>query len=431
MAGKNSIEKHDKPLWRPLAHKLSTLILRRRPSKVKVKAKVDGRKSVADFRPLEVQVDREEGLHVPNNWLVKPAPANIDKPLPPSPSPVDASPIEDKPKEVNEPEPETETEPEPKKRPESPQYGHVVIHQDTDKEQSRLSALTALTANRNSTVPSILDRGRPVEARHLVRQPAKHLKSHRKSLPLEFELLSQMSNQDQTSDATTGPETKPDATASLSLNDTLDAASKRHSMLDMSQMTMPTRTATIRVVPAESTVKTSHPLRQNPSTLRKEISPDSPMKPKPTPAPTSAPSEPIPIPKLKSKPAGALSDRLAWIKKLEDKDNRPKDLPAMAKRTGSVSDKLAMFEKKNLSAASPARLHVPSRTNSSTYSAYSSVTSRDSIFSDGLSAPSPRTSVDTARTSSVMSYYDDSFREKLESLVGQEPKESEVENSEE
>ncbi|PCD31436.1 hypothetical protein AU210_011090 [Fusarium oxysporum f. sp. radicis-cucumerinum] len=111
------------------------------------------------------------------------------------------------------------------------------------------------------------------------------------------------------------------------------------------------------------------------------------------------------------------------MRKLEEKENtKPNnDLTALQKRAGSVSDKLAMFEKKNLSvtSASSKRLQLPARNTSSQYSA----SVRESIFSaDGSAyAPSPRTSMDTARTSSVMSYYDDSFREKLESIVGQEP----------
>jgi hypothetical protein len=118
-----------------------------------------------------------------------------------------------------------------------------------------------------------------------------------------------------------------------------------------------------------------------------------------------------------------VGSRLAWIRALEDKKQSSTngDLSILNKKAGSsVSDKLAMFENKKLQSASPAqRLQPLARTNSTTTSRLSWVDSTSSA--NGNIPASSRTSIDTIRSSyrasSVMNYYDESFREKLESVV--------------
>ncbi|KAJ4246066.1 hypothetical protein NW762_013811 [Fusarium torreyae] len=441
MAGKDS---NEKPLWRPLAHKLSSLLPRRRSGKAK--SRVDAshldetsQRTSSDFRPLEVQSNALEGLHLPNNWLVEPP--NLDKQGQQLTSPVGTSPITHQ-SAVQSTVPTidyTETQ----KQPESHHFEH---HKDTqpstnsdiseaaEKEQARASALTALTTKEFLTEPSVLDRGRPVEARHLIHQPTKNSKNRRKSLPLEFELLTQLSNEDQTSDSlyTDTPQSvaKTETVAPPSAKESSTWASDRRRHSTRQELTRSLSPAVTRAAPAVSTPKTLQiPPADGHSASKRHSYQSLPTitAESATTANTMAPPQSTSVPRVKAKQPGNWNDRLAWIRKLEEKgDARPnKDLGVLPKRAGTVSDKLAMFEKKNLSAAAPARrLQPPTRTNSGSHC---SATGRESIFSadSNASGPSPRTSIDTTRTnnraSSVMSHYDDSFREKLETLVGQEP----------
>ncbi|RDW63626.1 hypothetical protein BP6252_11171 [Coleophoma cylindrospora] len=121
-----------------------------------------------------------------------------------------------------------------------------------------------------------------------------------------------------------------------------------------------------------------------------------------------------------------VANRLAWIKELEAKkaSNTNGDLVTLKKQAGSVSDKLAMFENKQVQAANPGlRLPPLTRSNSTTSRlSWAAVDSTSSV--NGNITATPRTSIDTVRSShrasSVMSYYDDSFREKMESIIGGE-----------
>ncbi|KAF4964452.1 hypothetical protein FSARC_7638 [Fusarium sarcochroum] len=445
MAGKDN---NEKPLWRPLAHKLSSLIPRRRSGKAK--SKVDAsplgqhsQNSASDFRPLEVQSNALEGLHLPNNWLVEPP--NFDKQGQQSPSPVGTSPIAHQyaPQSAVPTIDHLETQ-------NPPELYHFDHHEDTqpltipdvseaaEKEQVRASTLATLTTVEISTERSVLDRGRPIEARHLIHQPNKTLKNRRKSLPLEFELLTQLSNEDHASDSqhtsTIGSVPKIEAATSPSTKEssTWDADRRRRSTIRL--VTRSPSPAATKVAPAVSTPKTLQIPTDGQSALKRHSYQSLPKFAAAgvTAANTAASPQPTSAPRIKTKQPGSWNDRLAWIRKLEEKENtRPNiDSGRLPKRAGTVSDKLAMFEKKNLSTAAPTkRLQPPTRTNSGSHC---SATGRESIFSadSNASAPSPRTSVDTARTnnraSSVMSYYDDSFREKLETLVGQEPEMNKV-----
>ncbi|EWG53313.1 hypothetical protein FVEG_11775 [Fusarium verticillioides 7600] len=417
MAGNktSSSNSNDKPLWRPLAHKLSSLIPLRRLNKAKSKPDVrsdhaaQSNTASADFR-LDVQLNGLESLRLPSSWLLQPKDADKQQ----QQQPVDASSTRLSHHFSRKPVNRTEVS-----RPLT-----FIDSSDADQHQARASALEALSSPDRSTTPSILDRGRPVEARHLIHQPVKNLKNHRKSLPLDLETMFQAPHEDHDSNALRT------ATIRLVPNESLITTPSTPSVKESPRWTAE-REARLAMPPPPRPLSTS-PIDSSSTTPSKAI--QIPRNPQlalkrptslgPPPKPTDSPSEPqTPLSRAPSKRPGALTDRLAWMRKLEEKDTtKPNnDLTALQKRAGSVSDKLAMFEKKNLSVTSSTtkRLQLPARNTSSQYSA----SVRESIFSaDGSAyAPSPRTSMDTARTSSVMSYYDDSFREKLESIVGQEP----------
>ncbi|KAI1047195.1 hypothetical protein LB505_011653 [Fusarium chuoi] len=402
---------NDKPLWRPLAHKLSSLIPLRRLNKAKSKPDVRSHhaahSNASDFR-LDVQLNGLESLRLPSNWLLQPKDADKQQ------QPVDAS----------SPRLSHHFSRKPVNRNEASRPLTFIDSSDADQRHARASALEALNSPDASTTPSILDRGRPVEARHLIHQPVKNLKNHRKSLPLDLETMFQAPNEDHDSNALRT------ATIRLVPNESLIATPSTPSVKESPRWTAerearlamppPPRPLSTSPIDSSSTPTPPKPIQipRNPQLALKR-----PTSLVPPPKAIESPSSETPLARVNSKRPGALSDRLAWMRKLEEKDTTKSnnDLTVLQKRAGSVSDKLAMFEKKNLSvtSASSKRLQLPARNTSSQYSA----SVRESIFSaDGSAyAPSPRTSMDTARTSSVMSYYDDSFREKLESIVGQEP----------
>ncbi|KAF4338323.1 hypothetical protein FBEOM_7788 [Fusarium beomiforme] len=414
MTGKTS---NEKPIWRPLAHKLSSLIPLRRLNKAKSKADVKAdqaeQSNASDFR-LDVQLNGLESLRLPSSWLLQP---KDDKQS--QQQPVDASHHSAGPK-ISHPD----TTRRHLDRQESTRPLTFIDISKDDRQQARDSALEALS----NPGASILDRGRPVEARHLIHQPVKTLKNHRKSLPLDLETMYQASNQDHDAHSlrTATIRLVPNETliTSPSVKESPRLTAAREAQLAMPPPPRPSSTVANETVPTSSPAKLQIP-RNGQAALKRPTNLGPPASKSPGPASTDTADSPL-LARANSKRPGALSDRLAWIKKLEEKDTaKPNnDLTVLQKRAGSVSDKLAMFEKRNLSvtSASSKRLQAPARNPSSQYSA----SVRESIFSaDGSAyAPSPRTSMDTARTSSVMSYYDDSFREKLESIVGQEPEAS-------
>ncbi|KAF9767129.1 hypothetical protein IL306_000358 [Fusarium sp. DS 682] len=413
MAGKSS--SNEKPIWRPLAHKLSSLIPLRRLNKAKSKADVRSDEAAqsnasSDFR-LDVQLNGLESLRLPSSWLLQPKDADKQ-----NQQLVDASAGS----KISHPDTRRHLDRHESTRP----LTYIDISNHADTQQARASALEALT----NPGASILDRGRPVEARHLIHQPVKTLKNHRKSLPLDLETMYQASNPDhdanslRTATIRLVPNETLIASPSVKESPRLTAAREREAQLAMPPPPRPLSTVANESAPAASPARTLQIPRNGQLALKRPTSLGPPATKAGGSTPTDTADSPL-LARANSKRPGALSDRLAWIKKLEEKDNsKPNnDLTVLQKRAGSVSDKLAMFEKKNLSvtSASSKRLQAPARNPSSQYSA----SVRESIFSaDGSAyAPSPRTSMDTTRTSSVMSYYDDSFREKLESIVGQEP----------
>ncbi|KAF6792693.1 hypothetical protein CSOJ01_14099 [Colletotrichum sojae] len=111
------------------------------------------------------------------------------------------------------------------------------------------------------------------------------------------------------------------------------------------------------------------------------------------------------------------SDRLAWIREIEAKKNKPtinSDLPVLKTMQGSVADKLARFESKR---QEQQMMTVPLTRSNSTRSRTSSMADTFSS-SMGGGAATTRSSLDSHRTSSVFSHYDDSFRDKMEFITG-------------
>ncbi|OHE96246.1 hypothetical protein CORC01_08464 [Colletotrichum orchidophilum] len=112
------------------------------------------------------------------------------------------------------------------------------------------------------------------------------------------------------------------------------------------------------------------------------------------------------------------SDRLAWIRELEDgrkkKSTINGDLPVLRTMQGGVADKLAKFESQRQQQQQ--QQQVPLTRSNSTRSRISSVA--DTTFSSYNGPATARSSLDTCRTSSVFSHYDDSFREKMEFIAG-------------
>ncbi|KAF4498952.1 hypothetical protein FAGAP_4861, partial [Fusarium agapanthi] len=87
MAGNktSSSNSNDKPLWRPLAHKLSSLNPLRRLNKAKSKPDVRSghhhaaqSNNASDFR-LDVQLNGLESLRLPSGWLLQPKDKDKDK----------------------------------------------------------------------------------------------------------------------------------------------------------------------------------------------------------------------------------------------------------------------------------------------------------------------------------------------------------------
>ena len=116
---------------------------------------------------------------------------------------------------------------------------------------------------------------------------------------------------------------------------------------------------------------------------------------------------------LLSRTSTRLSDRLAWIRELEEEKNistNPGRDFVLKNVQGGVADKLAKFEGKQVNG-------VLTRTNSS----ISRVSSVDAfgIESSQVSIKSRASTVDTSnRASSVFTNFDESFRGKMETLAG-------------
>lgn len=455
MAGKHDTTTTTEPSWRPL-QKLSGFITKHSSAKgkkspeatdekasvfkFKRQKKTSSSDNAPEFEPLEVDLDMVEAFRLSEGWLEKTQTGN------------------------------TNNDREQQRRPEAPDNSVTPIA-DQFVSKSVLDVSNSTPLGRSSSenysrrgsrpfsmiepgppadlssiydapsAGSILDRGRPVESRRYVTDPLPKTKGLR-------ELTSQdgTTNGDETiatskyaplkprpSDAGRSLTTKPGVSSELRPPKNVDP-SNRHSMYagatpSLSSVTARTRTA--QSTSSSSSRSASATPLDRIQTWQKSV----------TSAPTSAASSSTSsltlgggVPSQAAAPAatrrvagrgGVMGNRLAWIRELEEKKsngNVNRDLPVLKKQAGSVSDKLAMFESKQGRAASPASRLPPLARSNSTTSRLSSVglESASSAYG-GDAAATPRTSLDTVRSShrasSVMSYYDDTFREKMESIV--------------
>ncbi|KAK8103302.1 hypothetical protein PG984_016448 [Apiospora sp. TS-2023a] len=248
---------------------------------------------------------------------------------------------------------------------------------------------------------SILERGRPIEPKDVI--PAEPVAA----LPNESSAsIAQKRRSLQSSQSNAGPST---SWSSASKPTTVD---NRHSMF-------------AAPVAASTTGRIEAGERPTTRSMAKvhHLGPHGP-------APSNALGTPqASAPVRKVSPRGLAGNRLAWIRELEEKKSNDlrKDIGVLKKQAGGVSSKLAMFENKGSSSAAPTSIPrgLPplSRSNSTT-SRMSSVGLKSTTTNQDNATVTPRTSIDTTRSSvhrnsGVMSYYDDSFREKMEGLVSQ------------
>ncbi|KZL76509.1 hypothetical protein CT0861_05719 [Colletotrichum tofieldiae] len=151
---------------------------------------------------------------------------------------------------------------------------------------------------------------------------------------------------------------------------------------------------------------------------RRSWQPAPTSRPSGTTTPSAPPSASAPWRGLPNRRTSARigTDRLGWIREIEEgKKNRltiSGDLPVLRTMQGGVADKLAKFESKQ---QQQQQQQVPLTRSNSTRSRTSSVADTFSSFG-GMATT--RSSLDSHRTSSVFSHYDDSFREKMELITG-------------
>ncbi|KAK8068646.1 hypothetical protein PG996_007758 [Apiospora saccharicola] len=260
---------------------------------------------------------------------------------------------------------------------------------------------------------SILERGRPIEPKDVI--PAEPVAA----LPNESSAsIAQKRRSLQSSQSNAGPNT---SWSSASKPATVD---NRHTMF-----AAPVAASTTGRIEAGER-PTTQSAAANPldriQAWQKSIT-SAPMAPPPSNA-LGTPQASAPVRKVS--PRGLAGNRLAWIRELEEKKSNDlrKDIGVLKKQAGGVSSKLAMFENKGGSSAAPPTsiprgLPPLSRSNSTT-SRMSSVGLKSTTTNQDNATVTPRTSIDTTqssvhRNSGVMSYYDDSFREKMEGLVSQ------------
>jgi hypothetical protein len=458
MAGKHGSEE---PSRRSFAQKLSGLISRRGSAKRKslTPAEVSDDKgslfgfkrhskapeeAVAEFKPLEVDIDSLEALRISDGWLdptpPKPKPAPAQETLAaPVANASSVTPIADQFGSKLSAE-----------RPASParaQESHAQDHHHETAHSSRRPMSVRDSGRRDhgasQRTGSVLERGRPVESRYLSTDLPRGSKTSRYSLPApinthpgrprESSLPPPQSSQSSVSKFATMHSNM--SMQRLPGEGRSSFSSNRHSMHEeaasptfesVKVKATPLTLRSVSAAPAVDRVSLQAPWqKQNTSALN---SPASIGMPSPT---TAAAPQVAPLARKGSTRGGAAVNRLAWIRELEEKKSSGmnRDLPVLKKQAGSVLDKLAMFETKKSLAAPQARMPPPPPRSNST--SRFSTAGPESIFSadSNTATASPRTSIDTVRTnnraSSVMSHFDDSFREKLESLVSANPSDKE------
>ncbi|CAJ2509550.1 Uu.00g145760.m01.CDS01 [Anthostomella pinea] len=392
--------------------------------------------SIVEYKPLEVDLNQLKSLGLSEGWLEKPTPPNADhdqeRPPPPAPADNTTTPIaslfesksvlnllgsEQLSRSGSENHAGNDTRP----------FSMVETH---NVAYSRRSADLGSTRDSQAS-GSILDRGRPIEPTSFVTDQVRKPKSLRQEHSPHNNITA--------AEKTTTPVTvsrKPlrsevsPITPKLSVPSQLRPreraivdTSNRHSMHAVATSPSDPVAAAKTTVPGSRSAS-AMPLGRIQAWQKSVTSAPSSRS---TTGSASNPAVPSTgtIPARKASTRG-VGNRLAWIRELEEKKSSEanKDLGVLKKQAGSVSDRLAMFESKQGRGPSPvlpSRLPPLSRTNSTT-SRLSSVALESGSSVNGNTTSTPRTSIDTARsshrTSSVMDNYDDSFREKMECLVG-------------
>ncbi|KAK7753504.1 hypothetical protein SLS62_004579 [Diatrype stigma] len=447
--------KHDsaEPSWRPLAQKLSGFMKHSsaKPKKAPETTTVDEKSSVFKFKrqkktsspetaphfePLEVDVDILEAFRLSEGWLETNTRNPADQKRDPNRN--QSGEQQRPPDRSNSSTPIGDMFAAKKSAliaSDSAELGRSGSHNHNrsssrpfsmlETEISTYGRASPDSSRDGSATGSILDRGRPVEPRRYVTDPLVKTKSLKQELAEAAEAAASASSAQQ-----------------LQAPKTVDT-SKRHSMyagVTPSLNNIPTRT---KPVQAPTTSTSAVPVDRI-KTWQKSVT-SAPMGPPPPPSTSLNPglsSSAAAGSVRKVSPRGMTGNRLAWIRELEEKKSSAASQNAAPgpKKLGSVSDRLAMFEQKqaglagaSASASSSASRLPPSssltRSNSTVSTSRLSSTGLESVSSayggrgdNGSVAATPRTSIDTVRSShrasSVLSYYDESFRGKMESIVG-------------
>ncbi|KAH7322708.1 hypothetical protein B0I35DRAFT_426294 [Stachybotrys elegans] len=319
-------------------------------------------------------------------------------------------------------------------KPQPPQESSTNLRQSTAPSVMESKTISHrrsanFTSYRESEISgSILDRGRPVEPRHFLSEWPKKPEAPLLSAHVESatsQSLTPISIRDvRIHTAKSEQPAQPEVAPVVKKRPTA-----RHSML--------------AAVPAPSPPEPAPVPETRPTVGQRSVSStpvdrikawQKTVTPSPSPAPsgsstdsTAAPTSVMGPPAKKPSTRGVASDRLAWIRELEGKKSSSVNSGVPAKKTlGSVSDRLAMFEKKQTLATPPTqRLPPLTRSNSTTSRLSWGAMDSTASVNGNAAAATPRTSIDTARSShrppSIMSHYDESFREKLESIAGYTP----------
>lgn len=393
--------------------------------------------SALDFKPLEVDLNSLESMRLSEGWLESPKrrperePERQQQPAPVSENTTTPIAAMFASKSVlnfqDSGQPSrsgshTQTQTDTGRQPLSLVEPNGIIY-------GRRSVDLASNSDAQSTRGSILDRGRPVEpSLRNVSDPPSKPPSWRQELPPLQSSISSHGRDAASRDSVLRPSrssaggvgsitAKPLASSQLQVPGKLES-NNRHSMYAVGTVSLGpaklVQTRSVSAAPVERIQAWQKSVTSAPNPLASSAS-----------APVVPSQSGAPVRRTSTRGAGGLGNRLAWIRELEEKKSASvnSDLGVLKKQSGSVSNKLAMFESRQKPAAAPvARLPPLTRTNSTTSTTrFSSVGLGSDSSASGNAAATPRTSIDTARSShrasSVMDYYDDTFRERMESMV--------------
>lgn len=304
-------------------------------------------------------------------------------------------------------------------------------------ETTSLAYKRPLQSSSAQSVGSVLDRGRPVEPKRYVTDPLWKTNAILPDPPVQ----NAPPVVERTPTARHAARKSINSIHSIQNDSTALSATTKHNIAAAPQAKAPEKLDRVGrhsmyATPAPATTQPALKTAANPPSRSSSTNPldriqqwqksvtsaptSNPGPPAATPA--SAPQSTVPSRRTSTRGVG---NRLAWIKELEEKKSGSlgQDIGVLKKASGSVSNRLAMFESKQASAAPPLSKKPPlTRTNSNSTTSRLSSVNLDSTFSvNGNATATPRTSGETVRSShrasSVMSYYDDSFREKMENVA--------------